>query len=132
MSLNVIIYTPTKITCNITTEEVVITTLKAEMSIRPYHCKIICSIPISLIRMKVENKWKLFITLGGVAKLSDDKLVLCLRGAEEIKSVDLVDIEVKLNQAEQELKQAENDQVKLKASETLQKLTSLLKASAYF
>lgn len=82
--------------------------------------------------MKVENKWKLFITLGGVAKLSDDKLVLCLRGAEEIKSVDLVDIEVKLNQAEQELKQAENDQVKLKASETLQKLTSLLKASAYF
>jgi F0F1-type ATP synthase epsilon subunit len=42
MSLNVIIYTPTKITCNITTEEVVITTLKAEMSIRPYHCKIIC------------------------------------------------------------------------------------------
>ena len=27
---------------------------------------------------------------------------------------------------------AENDQEKLKASETLQKLTSLLKASAYF
>ena len=58
MSLNVIIYTPTKITCNITTEEVVITTLKAEMSIRPYHCKIICSIPISLIRMKVWHTYK--------------------------------------------------------------------------
>ena len=132
MSLNVSIYTPTKIACNTITEEVILTTLKAEMSIRPYHCKIICSIPISLIRMKTDNKWKLFSTIGGVAELSDDQLVLCLRDVTEIKSIDLVEIEKKVNEAEEELKKAENDQQKLKASETLQKLTSLLKASAYF
>lgn len=132
MSLNVSIYTPTKIACNTITDEVILTTLKAEMSIRPYHCKIICSIPISLIRMKTDNKWKLFSTIGGVAELSDDQLVLCLRDVTEIKSIDLVEIEKKVNEAEEELKKAENDQQKLKASETLQKLTSLLKASAYF
>jgi len=132
MSLNVIIYTPTKIVSNTITEEVILTTLKAEMSIRPYHCKVICSIPISLIRMKVENKWQLFITIGGVAELSDDKLLLCLRDVNEIKSVDLVDIETKLNKAEEQLKNAKNDQEKLIASEILQKLTSLLKASAFF
>lgn len=132
MSLNVSIYTPTKIACNTITEEVILTTLKAEMSIRPYHCKIICSIPISLIRMKTENKWKLFTTIGGVAELSDDQLVLCLRDVTEIKSIDLLEIEKKVNEAEGELKKAKNDQEKLKSSETLQKLTNLLKASAYF
>jgi len=37
MSLKVIVYTPTKIICNTVTEEVVLPTLKAEMSIRPFH-----------------------------------------------------------------------------------------------
>jgi F0F1-type ATP synthase epsilon subunit len=82
--------------------------------------------------MKTDNKWKLFTTIGGVAELSDDQLVLCLRDVIEIKYIDLVEIEKKVNEAEEELKRAENDQEKLKASETLQKLTSLLKASAYF
>ena len=82
--------------------------------------------------MKTENKWKLFTTIGGVAELSDDKLVLCLRDFTEIKSIDLLEIEKKVNEAEGELKKAKNDQEKLKSSETLQKLTNLLKASAYF
>ena len=132
MSLNIIIYTPTKIICNLVTDEVILTTLKAEMSIRPYHCKIICSIPISLLRMKIDNKWKLFITLGGVVELNNDNLVFCLKGAEEITSLDLLNIENKLNQAEEDLKKSTNDEEKLKASENLQKLTSLLKASSYF
>ena len=82
--------------------------------------------------MKIENKWKLYTTIGGVAELSDDQLVLCLRDVTEIKSIDLLEIEKKVNEAEEELKKAKNDQEKLKSSETLQKLTNLLKASAYF
>ena len=131
MSLNVIIHTPTKILCNIITEEIVLTTVEAELAIRPYHCKIVCCVPISLIRMRIENKWKLYLTIGGITRLKNDKLIFCLRDAEEVKSIDLIDIENKLNQAEERLKNSKDDEEKLQASENLQKLASLLKASAY-
>ena len=45
MSLKVIVYTPTKIICNTVTEEVVLPTLKAEMSIRPFHKQIMGVLP---------------------------------------------------------------------------------------
>jgi len=104
MSLKVIVYTPTKIICNTLTEEVVIPTLKAEMSIRPYYKQIMGVLPIGLVRIKVGNNWKLLITLGGIAEFINDKLTLFVRNAEEITSIDLADVEKKLNQAEEELK----------------------------
>ena len=131
MSLKVIVYTPTKIICNTLTEEVVIPTLKAEMSIRPYHKQIMGVLPIGLVRIKVGNNWKLLITLGGIAEFLNDKLTLFVRNAEEITSIDLADVEKKLNQAEEELKNSKNDQEKIKASEKLQRLSALLKATPY-
>jgi F-type H+-transporting ATPase subunit epsilon len=131
MSLKVIVYTPTKIICNTLTEEVVLPTLKAEMSIRPYHKQIMGVLPIGLLRIKEGNKWKLLVQLGGIAEFINDKLTIFVRNAEEIKSIDLSDVEKKLNQAEEQLKNATNDQEKIKASENLQRLSALLKATPY-
>jgi len=131
MSLKVIVYTPTKIICSTVTEEVVLPTLKAEMSIRPFHKQIMGVLPIGLLRIKNGKGWNLYVTLGGIAEFVDDKLTIFVRNAEEVNSVDLKNIEEELTKAESELKTAKDDQEKIKASEKLQKLSALLKATPY-
>jgi ATP synthase F1 epsilon subunit len=131
MSLKVIVYTPTKIICNTLTEEVVLPTLRAEMSIRPYHKQIMGVLPIGLIRIKNGNKWTLLVQLGGIAEFINDKLTIFVRNAEEITSIDLADLEKKVNEAEEKLKAAISDQEKIKASESLQRLSALLKTTPY-
>jgi F0F1-type ATP synthase epsilon subunit len=58
--------------------------------------------------------------------------ILDRNGNVENFTIDLIDIENKLNQAEERLEKCKNDEEKLQASENLQKLASVLKASAYF
>ena len=130
MSLNITLYTPTRILCNTVTDEVVIPTEKGYFAIREHHQKHCAAISTGLLRVKTNNSWILILVLEGFLRIEKDSLNIFVKDAQIIRSVDSSDIYAKLLKAKEEIKNLPY-QDRLEATAEIAKLKGLILASRY-
>lgn len=131
MSLNIILYTPNKTMCNTVSEEIFLPTPDGEICIQPRHQQLVSALSIGLLRFKEGSAWNLFVVMGGIVEIKYDSVHIYSIKAEQVNLVELNDIQQRLAQAEEQLKNAKSDQEKVDALQNLQRISALLKATSY-
>jgi len=131
MSLNIILYTFNKTICNTISEEIFLPTPDGEICIQPRHQQLVSALSIGLIRFKEGLSWNLFIVMGGIVEIKSDSVHIYSINAEQVNLVELNDIQERLTQSEEQLKNAKSDQEKVDALQNLQRISALLKATSY-
>jgi F-type H+-transporting ATPase subunit epsilon len=131
MSLNIILYTPNKTMCNTVSEEIFLPTPDGEICIQPRHQQLVSALSIGLLRFKEGSAWNLFVVMGGIVEIKYDSVHIYSIKAEQVNLVELNDIQERLTKAEEQLKNAKNDQEKVDALQNLQRISALLKATSY-
>jgi F-type H+-transporting ATPase subunit epsilon len=131
MSLNIILYTPNKTMCNTVSEEIFLPTPDGEICIQPRHQQLVSALSIGLLRFKEGSTWNLFVVMGGIVEIKSDNVHIYSIKAEQVNLVELNDIQERLTKAEEQLKNAKNDQEKVDALQNLQRISALLKATSY-
>jgi F-type H+-transporting ATPase subunit epsilon len=131
MSLNIILYTPNKTMCNTVSEEIFLPTPDGEICIQPRHQQLVSALSIGLLRFKEGSAWNLFVVMGGIVEIKYDSVHIYSIKAEQVNLVELNDIQQRLTQAEEQLKNAKSDQEKVDALQNLQRISALLKATSY-
>jgi len=131
MSLNIILYTPNKTMCNTFSEEIFLPTPDGEICIQPRHQQLVSALSIGLLRFKEGSAWNLFVIMGGIVEIKYDSVHIYSIKAEQVNLVELTDIQQRLTQAEEQLKNAKSDQEKVDALQNLQRISALLKATSY-
>ena len=131
MSLNIILYTPNKTMCNTVSEEIFLPTPDGEICIQPRHQQLVSALSIGLLRFKEGSAWNLFVVMGGLVEIKYDSVHIYSIKAEQVNVVELNDIQQRLTQAEEQLKNAKSDQEKVDALQNLQRISALLKATSY-
>jgi len=131
MSLNIILYTPNKTMFNTVSEEIFLPTPDGEICIQPRHQQLLSALSIGLLRFKEGSAWNLFVVMGGIVEIKYDSVHIYSIKAEQVNVVELNDIQQRLTQAEEQLKNAKSDQEKVDALQNLQRISALLKATSY-
>lgn len=131
MSLNIILYTPNKTMCNTVSEEIFLPTPDGEICIQPRHQQLVSALSIGLLRFKEGSAWNLFVVMGGIVEIKYDSVHIYSIKAEQVNLVELNDIQQRLTQAEEQLKNAKSDEEKVDALQNLQRISALLKATSY-
>ena len=131
MSLNIILYTPNKTMFNTVSEEIFLPTPDGEICIQPRHQQLVSALSIGLLRFKEGSAWNLFVVMGGIVEIKYDSVHIYSIKAEQVNVVELNDIQQRLTQAEEQLKNAKSDQEKVDALQNLQRISALLKATSY-
>ena len=131
MSLNIILYTPNKTMCNTVSEEIFLPTPDGEICIQPRHQQLVSALSIGVLRFKQGSVWNAFLIRGGLVGIKYDKVDIYSINAEPVNLAALTNIQQRLTQAEEQLKNAKSDQEKVDALQNLQRISALLKATSY-
>lgn len=136
MVLKINIYTLEKQFCsNKTIAEVILPTTTGQIGILPGHAPLITTVETGLLKMKLENKWTLFLLNGeGIAQVSENKVKVLISKLEELLKSDLDPKEVKkeLEEALLGMTNAETTKARLNAAVILKKATARFEAVEYF
>ena len=131
MSLHIILHTPSKKMFDTFTEEIFLPTPDGEICIQPRHQQLVSALSIGVLRFKQGSVWNAFLIRGGLVDIKYDKVDIYSINAEPVYLAALTNIQQRLTQAEEELKNAESDQEKADAVQKLQIISALLKATSY-
>jgi len=124
MVLNIRVLTPDRIICSTTADEVVLPGLTGQVGILDGHAALITALDTGLLRIKLDNKWTPIILCGGLAEIDDNRVTVLVNDVEELASVEL-------NEATQEVENADTSKARLDASIELKKATARVEAINY-
>ena len=131
MSLHIILHTPNKTMFDTFSEEIFLPTPDGEICIQPRHQQLVSALSIGVLRFKQGSAWNVFLIRGGLVDIKYDRVDIYSINAEPVNLAALTNIQQRLTQAEEELKNAESDQEKADAVQKLQIISALLKATSY-
>ena len=129
MTLNIRVIAPDKIVWDAKAEEVILPSSTGQLGILTNHIPLLTAIDIGVMRVRIEKEWQPIILLGGFAEIENNNLTILVNGAEKISALDLNDVEIELEKANNNLNEAKSNKEKIEATQNLRKARAKLQAA---
>ena len=126
--IKIIVITPERIVWNTTADKVILPGSQGQVGILTNHAPLITSLDIGALRIKVGNKKKVLILLGGFAEVENNEITVLVNGVEEIIDLDLPAAKIALAKARELLDVSQIESEKLDAVQHLKKVIARVQA----
>ena len=132
MSLTLRVLAPDKSVFDDTADEIILPSTTGLLGVLPGHISMVTAIDFGVLRVLKNGNWNSIALTGGFAEVESNEVTVLVNKAEMGKNIDSVKAEAELEQAKNQLSQAEdkkNNTEKIKAQETLNKAKTWFQAS---
>ena len=132
MSLTLRVLAPDQSVFDDTADEIILPSTTGLLGVLPGHISMVTAIDFGVLRVFKNGNWDSIALTGGFAEVESDEVTVLVNKAELGKNIDSVKAEAELEQAKNQLNQAENKNAsteKIKAQETLNKAKAWFQAS---
>jgi len=128
MGLNIRVIAPDGLVCQQPAREIILPSTTGQIGILEGHAPLITALEIGILRIKVEQKWKPLLILGGFATIKNDVVTVLVSGIEEVVKENYEEAQSLLSQATESLSLAKTIKEKLEASQKLKRAAARLEA----
>ncbi len=128
MGLNIRVIAPDGLIWNTPVQEVVLPSTTGQIGIMEGHAPLITALEIGVLRIKVDQRWKPILALGGFATIKNDKVTVLVSGIEEVAKENYDEAQTILRQATENLSLAQTIKEKIEASQNLKRAAARLQA----
>ena len=132
MSLTLRVLAPDQSVFDDTADEIILPSTTGLLGVLPGHISMVTAIDFGVLRVLKNGNWDSIALTGGFAEVESDEVTVLVNKAELGKNIDSVKAESELEQAKNQLSQAEGNKTtteKIKAQETLNKAKAWFQAS---
>jgi len=132
MSLTLRVLAPDQNVFDDTADEIILPSTTGLLGVLPGHISMVTAIDFGVLRVFKNGNWDSIALTGGFAEVESNEVTVLVNKAEMGKDIDSVKAEAELEQAKNQLTQAENKDnstEKIKAQETLNKANAWFQAS---
>ena len=132
MSLTLRVLAPDQSVFDDTADEIILPSTTGLLGVLPGHISMVTAIDFGVLRVLKNGNWDSIALTGGFAEVESNEVTVLVNKAEMGKNIDSVKAEAELEQAKNQLSQAEdkkNTTEKIKAQETLNKAKTWFQAS---
>ena len=131
MTLTLRVLAPDQSVFDDTADEIILPSTTGLLGVLPGHISMVTAIDFGVLRVLKNGNWDSIALTGGFAEVESNEITVLVNQAEMGKNIDSSKAEAELEQAKNQLNQAqdkENSPEKIKAQETLNKAKALLSA----
>ena len=132
MSLTLRVLAPDQSVFDDTADEIILPSTTGLLGVLPGHISMVTAIDFGVLRVLKNGNWDSIALTGGFAEVESNEVTVLVNKAEMGKNIDSVKAEAELEQAKNQLSQAEDKKdntEKIKAQETLNKAKTWFQAS---
>jgi len=132
MSLTLRVLAPDQSVFDDTADEIILPSTTGLLGVLPGHISMVTAIDFGVLRVFKNGNWDSIALTGGFAEVESNEVTVLVNKAEMGKNIDSVKAEAELEQAKNQLSQAEdnkNNPEKIKAQEALNKAKAWFQAS---
>ena len=134
MTLNVKVIAPDKIVWDDSAEEIILPSTTGQLGILTDHVPLLTALDVGVMRLKKDGSktWESLALLGGFAEVEDNEVKILVNGAELGNNIDKNQAGIDFENAENNLKQAEQGsdrQKQIQAEQAFKKARALYQAS---
>ena len=132
MSLTLRVLAPDQSVFDDTADEIILPSTTGLLGVLPGHISMVTAIDFGVLRVFKNGNWDSIALTGGFAEVESNEVTVLVNKAEMGKNIDSVKAEAELEQAKNELSQAEgkkNTTEKIKAQDTVNKAKAWFQAS---
>ena len=132
MSLTLRVIAPDQSVFDDTADEIILPSTTGLLGVLPGHISMVTAIDFGVLRVLKNGNWDSIALTGGFAEVESNEVTVLVNKAEMGKNIDSSKAEAELEQAKNQLNQAqdkENSPEKIKAQETLNKAKAWFQAS---
>lgn len=128
MSLSIRLIAPDGLIWNTPIQEVVLPTTTGQIGLLEGHAPLITALEIGVLRIKIDQKWKPILTLGGFASVKNDEVTVLVSGIEEVVKENYEEAQSILQEATENLSLAQSLKEKIEASQNLKRAVARFQA----
>ncbi len=129
MALTVRLITPSGTVWDKPAQAVILSSTIGEMGILTGHVAVMTSLDTGVIQLREHGTWIPIYIMGGFAQVEGNEVIILVNQAERGDQIDTQQAQVALEQAEDQLIQAQSTQEKLKATAWVKQACARLKAA---
>ena len=134
MTLNVKVIAPDKIVWDDSAEEIVLPSTTGQLGILTDHVPLLTALDVGVMRLKKDGSktWESLALLGGFAEIENNEVKILVNGAEIGNSIDKNQAGIDFENAEKNLKEAEQGsdrQKQIQAQQAFKKARAIYQAS---
>ncbi len=132
MSLTLRVLAPDQNVYDDTADEIILPSTTGLLGVLPGHISMVTAIDFGVLRVLKNGNWNSIALTGGFAEVESNEVTVLVNKAELGKNIDSAKAEVELEQAKNQLSQAEDKKTstdKIKAQETFNKAKTWFQAS---
>ena len=132
MSLTLRVLAPDQSVFDDTADEIILPSTTGLLGVLPGHISMVTAIDFGVLRVLKNGNWDSIALTGGFAEVESNEVTVLVNKAEMGKNIDSVKAEAELEQAKNQLSQAEakeNTTEKIKAQDTVNKAKAWFQAS---
>ena len=132
MSLTLRVLAPDQSVFDDTADEIILPSTTGLLGVLPGHISMVTAIDFGVLRVLKNGNWNSIALTGGFAEVESDEVTVLVNNAEMGKNIDSVKAEAELEQAKNQLSQAQDKNAsteKIKAQETFNKAKAWFQAS---
>ena len=132
MTLTLRVLAPDQSVFDDTADEIILPSTTGLLGVLPGHISMVTAIDFGVLRVFKNGNWDSIALSGGFAEVESNEVTVLVNKAEMGKNIDSAKAEAELEQAKNQLSQAEDKKVpteKIKAQETLNKAKAWFQAS---
>ena len=132
MSLTLRVLAPDQSVFDGTADEIILPSTTGLLGVLPGHISMVTAIDFGVLRVLKNGNWDSIAMTGGFAEVESNEVTVLVNKAEMGKNIDSAQAEAELEQAKNQLSQAQSKDKsteKIKAQETFNKAKAWLQAS---
>ena len=132
MTLTLRVLAPDQSVFDDTADEIILPSTTGLLGVLPGHISMVTAIDFGVLRVFKNGNWDSIALTGGFAEVESNEVTVLVNKAEMGKNIDSVKAEAELEQAKNQLSQAEakeNTTEKIKAQDTVSKAKAWFQAS---
>tara|TARA_B100000700_G_scaffold271819_1_gene314971 strand:+ start:495 stop:902 length:408 start_codon:yes stop_codon:yes gene_type:complete len=129
MSLTLRVLAPDQSVFDDTADEIILPSTTGLLGVLPGHISMVTAIDFGVLRVLKNGNWDSIALTGGFAEVESNEVTVLVNQAEMGNNIDSVKAEAELEQAKNELSQAE---VKKNSTERIKAQENINKAKAWF
>ena len=128
MGLKIKIMVLDRLIMNTPIQEVILPSATGQIGILEGHAPLATALEIGVLRIKVEQKWKPIVVLGGIARIKNDEVLVLVSGTQEVEKESYDEDQEIFRQAIENLSTASTTKQKIQASQRLKRASARLQA----
>jgi len=128
MTLKIRVIAPDQIVWDANAEEIILPSSTGQLGILTNHIPLLTALDIGVMRVRIDKEWQPIILLGGFAEIENNNITILVNGAETVPDINIEDAQTNLEQATQQLADANSNKEKIEATQNLRKARARIQA----